>query len=290
MVLLVPAEAAADVQARFDYGCEPRPSPLAELTCTFDGSTSTSSNGVIQGYRWYFRRYSPEDRESETATRTGVRVTHTFTQARARFYTHYATLEVTDSLGNRHSHTEQVDPSRRMDFPPENQRPVADFSVSCSFLECVFDASASYDPDGSVASCTWSFGDGDTGSGSIVPHTYAAPGPYTVYLTLADNAGATGITSRAISVAAEQPPPPAGFILTATGSRARGGRHVGHLNWTGAGSSHVDVFRNGTWIATTPNDGSYSDAIGAVGRGTYVYSVCEPGTFVCSNEATVSFE
>jgi PKD repeat protein len=290
LALITPGEVVADIQARFEYGCEPRTSSYAELTCTFDGSSSTSTDGLIQGYRWYFRRYSPEDRESETATRTGVRVTHTYTQVRARHYTYYATLEVTDSLGDKHTHTEQVDPSRRMDPPPENQRPVASFGVSCTFLDCVFDASASYDPDGTIASYTWSFGDGNSGSGPSVAHTYAASGTYTVYLTVADNSGATGLTSKSVSVAAEPPPPPDGFLLSATGSRVRGGRHVGNLSWTGALSANVDLFRNGAWISTAVNSGSYNDAIGAVGRGTYKYLVCEAGTSICSNEATVVFD
>jgi PKD repeat protein len=282
--------AAAEVEARFDYGCEPRASFCDELTCTFDGGASTSTDGTIIGYQWYFRRYLAEDRESQTATRTGERVTHTYTHVRCRNYTYYATLEVTDALGNKHSHTEQVDPARRMAFPPENQPPVVDFTASCTYLECVFDASASSDPDGEIVSYTWSFGDGNTGSGAMVPHTYAASGTYTVYLTAADNEGATSIKGRIISVEAEPPPPPPGFVLTATGSRAHGGRHVGHLQWTGATSTHVDVFRNGTLSTTTANSGSYNDPIGTVGRGTYTYTVCEAGSNTCSNEATVVFE
>ncbi|MBX3279970.1 MAG: PKD domain-containing protein [Acidobacteria bacterium] len=287
VLLAMPERAVAGVEAKFEYGCEPRASTLSELTCTFDGSTSTSTDGPILGYRWYFRRYSPEDRESETATRTGVRVTHTYTQARARRYTYYATLEVTDALGNKHLHTEQVDPSRRMDFPPENQRPTADFSFVCNFLDCVFDGSASIDPDGSIVSYSWNFGDGNTANGDIVPHSFAAAGSYTVYLTVADNAGATGIRGRTITVAAQ---PPEGFLLTATGVVARGGVHTAQLRWTGATSPQVDIFRNGILIATLSNSGSYNDNTGQRGRGTYSYWVCESGTNTCSNSVTLVFE
>ena len=278
--------AVAEVQAKFDYGCEPRANWCAELTCTFDGSASTSSDSSVLGYRWYFRRYLAEDRESEYGTRTGVRVTYNDTNTRCRSYTYYATLEITDALGNKNSHTEQVDPSRRTDFPPENQSPIADFSASCEFLECAFDATASYDPDGGIASYAWNFGDGNTGSGQSLLHAYGAPGTYTVYLTVADHEGATAIKGKTVSVV-EEPAP--GFNLAATGRKARGLQKA-DLAWTGADSSNVDVYRNGARIVTTPNDGFHTDNIDLRGPGTYVYQVCEEKASICSNESTVIFE
>ncbi len=50
-----------------------------------------------------------------------------------------------------------------------------------------FNASASYDPDGGIVSYKWDFGDGTTGSGIIVNHTYTAVGSYIVTLTIKDN-------------------------------------------------------------------------------------------------------
>jgi hypothetical protein len=53
----LPIAASAQPAARFVYGCEPKTSWCGELTCTFDGSSSTTSSGAtINGYRWYFRR------------------------------------------------------------------------------------------------------------------------------------------------------------------------------------------------------------------------------------------
>lgn len=49
-----------------------------------------------------------------------------------------------------------------------------------------FNGSASYDPDGTVAGWGWDFGDGGTGSGSIVTHTYSSTGNYVVNLTVTD--------------------------------------------------------------------------------------------------------
>ncbi|MFA5101965.1 MAG: PKD domain-containing protein [Candidatus Thermoplasmatota archaeon] len=55
----------------------------------------------------------------------------------------------------------------------------------------VFDASGCYDPDGTITSYLWDFGDGTTGTGAVLAHTYTAPGEYTVTLTVTDNAGLT---------------------------------------------------------------------------------------------------
>ena len=284
-LLLFTMVASAQPAARFVYGCEPRASWCGELTCTFDGSSSTTTSGeAINGYTWYFRRYLAEDRESESATRTGARVTHTYTNTRCRSYTYFATLEVTDSLGNKNLHTEQVDASRRMDFPPENRQPFTDFTAICSNFECFFDASASSDPDGSIISYSWDFGDGTTASGVTTLHTYSAAGSYIVRLTAADNQGA--ITNRAKTISVIEP----GFNLTATGRVARGGLHKVVLQWTGATTDVVDVYRNGVFVGTTPNDGTHTDDIDLRGYGTYAHRVCERSTSICSNETTVLFE
>lgn len=73
-----------------------------------------------------------------------------------------------------------------------NQPPVAnagpDQLVNVSTV--TFDGSGSYDPDGNISSWQWQFGDGSTGSGKIVHHTYSSDGRYTATLNVTDNNGA----------------------------------------------------------------------------------------------------
>jgi chitodextrinase len=83
---------------------------------------------------------------------------------------------------------------------PPNQAPVARFGYECSGLKCDFDGSASFDPDGSIVSHSWSFGDGEGGNGQTTGHKFKNAGSYTVVLTVTDNQGATNAQSRNVKV------------------------------------------------------------------------------------------
>jgi hypothetical protein len=57
-----------------------------------------------------------------------------------------------------------------------------------------------------------------------------------------------------------------------------------HLTWSGATTSTVDLFRNGTKLVTTANDGDHVDAVAS---GTYQYRLCNLGsTTICSAQVT----
>ncbi|MCK4347292.1 MAG: PKD domain-containing protein, partial [Thermoplasmatales archaeon] len=76
-----------------------------------------------------------------------------------------------------------------------NEPPVADAGgdkIVYVDEEVTFDASASSDPDGSIVSYEWDFGDGSTGSGETVTHKYSEQGDYAVILAVTDNDGAKG--------------------------------------------------------------------------------------------------
>ena len=94
--------------------------------------------------------------------------------------------------------TGQVDSLKITKGP--NAGPSASFTSSCPGLTCAFDAGGSADPDGTVASYAWVFGDGTTGSGPTPTHVYTENGTYRVKLTVTDNRGATDVSVRDLTV------------------------------------------------------------------------------------------
>jgi hypothetical protein len=62
------------------------------------------------------------------------------------------------------------------------------------------DGSGSSDPDGSIVTYAWDFGDGTTGSGVTVTHIYPSAGDFTVTLTVTDDDGMTGSDTATITV------------------------------------------------------------------------------------------
>ncbi len=67
--------------------------------------------------------------------------------------------------------------------------------------QVLLDASASFDPNGTIVSYEWDFGDGDVhGFGRNQDHDYTAPGTYFVTLTVTDDSGLKGTVTRAINV------------------------------------------------------------------------------------------
>ena len=108
---------------------------------------------------------------------------------------------------------------------------------------------------------------------------------YQVYAYNGD--GDSGLSNVASATTDE---PSVSLILSANGRKEKG-KHVIDLTWTGGSGSNVDIVRNGSTVATTGNDGAYSDATGSKTRGvTYTHKVCEEGsTTVCSNETQTSY-
>jgi subtilisin family serine protease len=84
------------------------------------------------------------------------------------------------------------------------------------------------------------------------------------------------------------PPPPSGFTLDGTGTKVQG-RWRADLSWTGSSANQIDVFRDGSRIATVSNSGSYTDQTNNRGGGSLTYRVCEAGTSTCSNNITLNF-
>ncbi|MDC8772494.1 chitinase C-terminal domain-containing protein [Roseateles albus] len=101
-----------------------------------------------------------------------------------------------------------------------NQPPVAAFSSSVSALTASVNGAGSSDPDGSIASYAWNFGDGSSASGVSANRTYAAAGTYTISLTVTDNKGATASKTAQVTVSATSTNKPPSVALTAPGASA----------------------------------------------------------------------
>jgi hypothetical protein len=77
-------------------------------------------------------------------------------------------------------------------------------------------------------------------------------------------------------------------VLAVTG-RVDATKQYMMLTWTGAQGATVDVYRDGVFTKNELNDGKYTNSRNLPGASQYTYKVCQAGTAVCSNNATVVF-
>ncbi len=163
-------------------------SSCSSTACDFDAAGSSDPDGSVVSYAWDF---------GDGATATGRTPSHDFTTSGTR----QVTLTVTDDEAATGSVVVPVQVVRT------NAMPTASFTTTCRYLVCTFDAGASGDSDGTVASYAWDFGDGqtDTTASATTTHTYAAAGAATPRLTVTDNDEGTGTTTRDIAPVAIRP-------------------------------------------------------------------------------------
>jgi PKD repeat protein len=157
-----------------------------------------------------------------------------------------------------------------------NTPPHASLTAACTGVTCTFDGRGSSDPDGTIQTYTWAFGDGTSATGATATHIYAQRGSYGVSLIVTDNSGASTTTTTTITL----------ITLTARGYR-QNGLEKADLSWTGPSGSSFDVYRNSAKLATVPTT-TYTDTIGT-SPGSYRYKACTSATTICSNQATISF-
>ncbi len=208
------------------------------LSVSFDGTGSTDADGTIASYLWDFG-------DGSTATTATPQRTY----AVAGSYT--VTLTVADNAGAVHS------ASKAITVEAVNQAPLAAFTSSAANLVASFDASTSSDPDGTVASYAWSFGDGATGTGATASRTYAVAGTYNVTLTVTDNRGATNAVTKAVTVSAAPNVAPVAAFTSSTSGLA--------VTVDGATSSDPD----GTIVSYAWGFGDGSTGSGATASRTY---------------------
>jgi PKD repeat protein len=218
---LVPAAGFNDPVAILSESC-------TDLTCVFDGSNSFDNNGSILSYTWSF---------GDGNTATGPNPTHTYSAGGI----YDVTLIVVDNDGISDSATVQVEV-----IDPNG--PTAAFTQTCVNTACDFDGSTSSDPDGTVVSWDWDFGDGTTASGVTPSHTYALSGTYDVALTVTDNTGASQTTTIPVTVI----PPGCGTLE----AEAELGELNGNFIATTDGDRGVAVAPNGTGSSSASFSGA----------------------------------
>jgi PKD repeat protein len=139
-----------------------------------------------------------------------------------------------------------------------NIAPTASFTAIPNGLSVAVDGSASTDPDGTIQTYAWKFGDNATATGPSASHTYAVSGTYNITLTVTDNAGASNSVTKAVTVAGNAAPT-ASFIKTVNGLS---------VAVNGSGSSD----RDGTIVSYAWTFGDGGTATGATAAHTYAAS------------------
>lgn len=167
-----------------------------------------------------------------------------------------------------------------------NATPSAGFDYTVSGLGVQF-SDTSTDPDGSIVTWEWDFGDNYFSSEQNPYHVFTSAGSHSVKLTVTDNGGSSSSHIKNIIVG-EQEPPPAVYELTATGSKDKG-KWQTLLEWSSIPGEEIDIFRNGTFYKTVSNWGNHWDFTDMKGSGSLTYKICGSGTTSCSNEVTVQF-
>jgi len=167
------------------------------LLVTFDASGSIDTDGRIVAYRWTF---------GDGTTAEGIEVDHVFAPSSPTTYT--VTLEVEDNGGAIGTMQQSIEV--RITPDPDNDAPFARFTFDPTHgdapLFVTFDATLSSDVDGEVVLYAWDFGDGTTGSGPQISHTYnpVATTNYPATLTVYDDDGASTSTTAIVSVYVEE--------------------------------------------------------------------------------------
>ncbi|MET0787845.1 MAG: alkaline phosphatase [Cellulomonas sp.] len=154
-----------------------------ELAATSDATASTDLDGTIASYAWNW---------GDGGTSTGLTSAHTY----ATGGTYNVTLTITDDDGSTSSLVHQVIVAN------PNVGPTPVITSSSTGLTGLLVGTGSSDPDGTIVSYQWNFGDGTSGTGATVSHAYGGSGIYTVSLTVTDDDGVATTTTAPLTIIA----------------------------------------------------------------------------------------
>lgn len=161
----------------------------APLEVVFDGSASYDPDGSITKFNWDFGDGFQSNEPSPT---------HTYDDNGS--FT--VILTVIDNQGITSEDAIQIS----VNNPKPGATIAASPTVGTAPLEVTFDASSSSDPAASlpvaeaITFFIWDFGDGETGAGKRIIHTYMGAGTFIAGLTVVDDDGAIATDTVEITV------------------------------------------------------------------------------------------
>ncbi|MBI4598061.1 MAG: PKD domain-containing protein [Candidatus Omnitrophica bacterium] len=173
------------------------------LDVKFSGAGSADPDGNALSYRWDFG--------DKSQAGEGAQTSHVYQKGGK--YT--ATLTVDDGLGSACSTASAAIPVIANHAPTITLKPIS----GCANESLSLMAGEGQDPDGDVLTYTWSLGDGETGSGMILKHTYVKNGTYRVRVTADDGSGTACGTATAEATATINAPPSATMLIRAEGGK-----------------------------------------------------------------------
>jgi len=174
-----------------------------------------------------------------------------------------------------------------------NELPVANFVFDADNLTVEFDASASSDPDGTIANYSWSFGDETVGYGAAITHEFADNGSYLVELAVTDDKGGKNSSKKNVSVSKTEEPAASGpdaeieivskdnwtVVLSGAESEARDEGEIVSYEWdfgddsVASGETVTHTYAaNGTYTVTL----TVTDDLGATNSTSISITVTKP--------------
>jgi len=168
-----------------------------------------------------------------------------------------------------------------------NQSPVVSINGPYSGLAgqpVAFSSAGTSDPDGTIASYLWEFGDGETSISSNPNHSYASPGTYTVELTVTDNEGAQTTETTTVQVISN--------TLQWSGSENSDWENAG--NWEGGAAPGTTPLKN-IEIQSSGNNPVLESLLNISGVSLIIadgsdLTISSSGSLVIENDGIISTE
>ncbi|MGH7489067.1 MAG: PKD domain-containing protein, partial [bacterium] len=168
--------------AKFSFAC-------TLLDCTFTNA-STDADGTVDSYSWTFG-------DAANGVSTVKDPVYSFAAPGA----YHVKLTATDNDGLASA---VADSTVTVTDVPNNTNPTANFTFSCTGLDCTFtDASSDPDAGDAITAYDWDFGDGTAHATTQSPtHTFIASSATTeqVTLTVTDTHAGTGAVTKGVPV------------------------------------------------------------------------------------------